>query len=60
MDDVQKELCTIRIVFPVVQDEQALIVKKKIKEITSDIEGVQIHFALMDMPSQVIPNASIR
>ena len=60
MDNEPKELCTIRVVFTVTSDDQALTAKRKIKEATSDIEDAQIQFSLMDMPAQVIPNARIR
>lgn len=44
---MDKEICTIRIIFPVKDDEQALAAKKKIQEALSEIEGVQIQFMLM-------------
>lgn len=44
------EVCTIRIMFPVESDEQALSCKKKIKEVLQDIKDVSIQFAISDMP----------
>jgi len=41
------EICTIKILFPVGSDEQALDSKKKIQEILSGIDDVQIDFRLM-------------
>ncbi|MBA7526368.1 hypothetical protein ES705_18530 [subsurface metagenome] len=49
------EVCTIRIMFPVVSDEQAINCKKKIKEILSDIPEVNTQFSLMDMPANLPP-----
>lgn len=52
MDNDKKDICTIRIIFPVESDEKAIDAKKKIVEVLSDIEGVQIHFALMPTPAR--------
>jgi len=46
------ELCTIRIMFPVVSDEHAINAKKKVTAALSDIENVQIHFSLMSTPQK--------
>ena len=46
------ELCTIRIMFPVDSDEQAIGIKKKIKEILSDKPDAQVQFSIMTGPSQ--------
>jgi len=46
------EMCTIRIIFPVESDEQALSVKKRIRETLGDIPNVQVHFA-------IVPNLSM-
>ena len=53
------ELCTIRIVFPANSDEEAIIVKKKIKEILSDRPDAQFHFNMMSPPLRGLPNASV-
>ncbi|GAH66594.1 unnamed protein product [marine sediment metagenome] len=52
MDNDKKELCTIRIMFPVESDEQALNAKKQIAEALKGIEDVQIHFAIMPTPTR--------
>lgn len=41
------ELCTIRIMFPVESDEQAIAYKKKIAEVLSEMPEAQIQFSLM-------------
>lgn len=48
-----KEVCTIRIVFPVKSDEQALSVKASISALLADIPEAQLHFGLMPMPSNI-------
>lgn len=47
----EKEICTIRIMFPVDSDEQAIGYKKKIAEVLKDNSDAQIHFALVPTPS---------
>ncbi len=53
-----KELCTMRIAFPVESDEQAIEVKKKITAILAEIPDAGIQFTLqparpaMTMPRQ--------
>lgn len=46
-----KEICSIRIGFPVDTDEQAIEYKKKVTAVLADIPNVQIQFSLMPMPS---------
>jgi len=41
-----KQLCTLRIVFPVDDDEAAIEVKKKITEILAPMQDAQIIFGL--------------
>lgn len=41
------EICSIRIMFPVKSDEQALDCKKKIKDALSDVPDVQTQFSIM-------------
>lgn len=53
-----KELCTLRIAFPVESDEHAVSVKKQISDILTGIPKVQIHFSIMSMPEADIPHAS--
>jgi len=48
---VEPEICTIRIVFPVESDEQAIEFKKKIKALLADIPDSAIQFAIMSRPS---------
>jgi len=50
-----KEICSIRIAFPVETDEQAIEYKKKIGDVLADIPNVQIHFSLMS-PSAMLAN----
>lgn len=45
------EVCTIRIMFPVESDEQAIGYKKKITALLSEIPEAQIHFNLMPIPA---------
>jgi len=45
-----KDICTIRIGFPVDTDEKAIEYKKKIAELLSPIPNVRIEFNLMPMP----------
>jgi len=42
-----QEICTIRIVFPVESDEQAIDFKKKISTLLKDIPDSGIQFAIM-------------
>jgi len=50
MDNEQKQVCTIRIMFPVESDEQAIEYKRKIATILSEIPDAQIQFSIMSMP----------
>jgi len=50
MDKNKKEICTIRIIFPVSSDEQAISYKKGIEEILVAEPDAQIHFTLMPPP----------
>lgn len=47
-----KELCSIRIGFPVTSDEQAIEYKKKISEVLTDIPNVRIEFSLSTIPTK--------
>lgn len=49
-DKSKPEICTIRIVFPVESDEQALACKKKVSEALSDIPDVVTQFSISNMP----------
>lgn len=46
MDNDTPEVCSIRIMFPVQSDEQAIEYKKKIAAILSDVPDVQVHFSI--------------
>ncbi|GAI97274.1 unnamed protein product [marine sediment metagenome] len=46
------ELCTIRIMFPVVSDDEAIMCKKRIAEALSDIPDMNIQFSIMNMPTK--------
>lgn len=47
MDKEQKEICSIRIIFPVESDELALVIKSKIKDVLADNPDAQIQFSIM-------------
>jgi len=51
------QVCSIRIMFPVDTDEQAISYKKKIGDVLADIPQARIEFSLMSRPP-VIPNGS--
>ncbi|MBA7571646.1 hypothetical protein ES708_13412 [subsurface metagenome] len=51
------QVCSIRIMFPVDTDEQAIDYKKKITDVLSDIPQARIEFSLMSRPP-LIPNGS--
>ena len=50
MVNPQKQLCTIRILFPVDSDDQAVEYKKKISGLIAEIPDAQIQFTLMTQP----------
>lgn len=52
MDNEKKELCTIRIVFPVESDEKAIEYKRKIAAILADIPEAQSHFSIVPLPTR--------
>ena len=52
-----KQVCSIRIMFPVDTDEQAIEYKKKIGEILADIPNARIEFSLSYIPSRSELNA---
>jgi len=47
------EICTIRIMFPVTSDEQAIEYKKKVAGVLSEIQNAQIEFSIVNMPPRV-------
>lgn len=60
-EDEQKkqpvQVCSIRIMFPVDTDEQAIEYKKKINDILANIPQARIEFSLMSRPP-LVPNGS--
>ena len=50
MDKPNQEVCSIRIMFPVDSDEQAIEYKKKIATILAEIPDVNLQFSLMNTP----------
>lgn len=49
---LSKELCTIRIAFPVESDEQAIEYKKKLGRVLADIQQARIEFSITTLPSR--------
>lgn len=52
----QKELCQIRIMFPVESDEQAIEYKKKISALLVEIPEAQLQFVLLPIPPKTGAN----
>ena len=46
------EICSIRIMFPVESDEQAIEYKKKITNLLSEIPDAALHFSLTPAPQR--------
>lgn len=51
------QVCSIRIMFPVDTDEQAIAYKKKLGDVLADIPQARIEFTLMPLPARPISNA---
>ncbi|GAI56765.1 unnamed protein product [marine sediment metagenome] len=51
----KKEVCTIKIMFPVESDEQAIDYKKKITALLAEIPDAHLTFSLMDLPDRPPP-----
>jgi len=49
MEQPNKEVCSITLMFPVESDEQALVIKSKMKDLVKDIEGVRFDFRITAM-----------
>ncbi len=47
MDKDPKQVCSLTIIFPIDNDEQAIEYKKKITAILSEISDAQIRFSIM-------------
>lgn len=52
MGETKKQLCTIRIMFAVDSDEEAIDYKKKIESALADKGDSQMQFTLMPAPAQ--------
>lgn len=50
-----KQICQIRIMFPVDSDEQAIEHKKQITAVLSEIPDAQIQFSLSNFPTNGTP-----
>ncbi|GAI93373.1 unnamed protein product [marine sediment metagenome] len=50
MGQDKRDICSIRIMFPVVSDEQAIEYKKKITALLADIPDAVIQFSLNTSP----------
>ncbi|GAI56331.1 unnamed protein product, partial [marine sediment metagenome] len=50
MDKSKKEVCTLRIMFPVESDERAIEIKKAIEGLLAEIPEAQVHFAIAPIP----------
>lgn len=44
---IPKQLCTIRIAFPVETDEQAIELKKKVSDVLGDVPQARLEFSIM-------------
>lgn len=42
-----KQLCTIRIAFPVESDEQAITLKKKVSDVLGDVQQARLEFSIV-------------
>lgn len=51
------QVCSIRIMFPVITDEQAIEYKKKVSSVLADISQARIEFSLMSRPP-LLPDGS--
>lgn len=52
MDNPKKEICTIRVIFPVDSDDEAIAIKKKISELLVSMTESQIQFSIMSSPTR--------
>lgn len=60
MEHPNKEICTLRIMFPIESDEQAIEYKKKVAAVLSDNPEAQIQFSIMSMPRGLSGGSQIR
>ena len=45
-----KQICSITVMFPVLSDDEAIAVKKKIGDAVADIEDSRVDFRIMPVP----------
>jgi len=50
-----KEICSITIAFPVIDDDMAIDIRKKIKTLLGDTPEVMIDFRIRGLPANVLP-----
>ncbi|GAH82102.1 unnamed protein product [marine sediment metagenome] len=50
----KQEICTIRIMFPVTSDDDAIECKKRIQELLRGKPDVMTDFSIRDMPSKPV------
>jgi hypothetical protein len=55
----KKQICSIRIMFPTISDEQAIEYKKKISTLLAEIPDANIQFSLMTMPTRPVDGSQI-
>ncbi|GAI72282.1 unnamed protein product [marine sediment metagenome] len=53
MQQPKQEVCTIRIMFPVVSDEKAIEYKKRLTEVLKDNPDATMQFSLMGIPQNI-------
>lgn len=53
MDNPKQEICSIKIMFPVDSDDQAIEYKKKITEVLKDKADAQIQFSLSTISPRI-------
>jgi hypothetical protein len=59
MGQPNQEICSIRIMFPVESDEQAIEYKKKIAALLAEIPDAQIQFSLANIPASMVNQGGI-
>lgn len=47
MAELEKEICSIRVMFPVDSDEQAIDIKKKLKDVLSPMPDATFDFRII-------------
>lgn len=55
MEQSNKEICSIRIMFPVNTDEQAIDIKKKVNALLAGIPDAHTNFSIGSIPNQQPP-----